>query len=75
MAGAGLGALMFSDARLKEDIERVGETDDGIPIYRWRYKGDDQVHVGSMAQDVEKVKPDAVLTHASGYKILNLEAL
>lgn len=75
MAGAGLGALLFSDARLKEDAERVGETDDGIPIYRWRYKGDSQVHIGPMAQDVEKVKPDAVLTHSSGYKMLNLEAL
>lgn len=75
LAGAGLGALMFSDERLKEDIERVGETDDGIPIYRWRYKGDEQVHIGPMAQDVEKVKPNAVLNHSSGYKVLNLEAL
>lgn len=75
MAGAGLGALLFSDERLKEDIERVGETDDGIPIYRWKYKGDDQVHIGPMAQDVEKVKPHAVMTHKSGYKVLNLEAI
>lgn len=75
LAGAGLGALMFSDARLKDDLGRVGETDDGIPIHRWRYKGDEQVHIGPMAQDVEKVKPNAVLTHSSGYKILNMEAL
>lgn len=75
MTGAGLGALMFSDARLKEDAERIGETDEGIPIYKWRYKGDPQMHVGPMAQDVERVKPEAVLTHSSGYKLLNLEAL
>lgn len=68
-------AFMFSDERLKEDAERIGETDDGIPIYKWRYKGDPQMHVGPMAQDVEKVKPEAVVTHSSGYKLLNLEAL
>jgi hypothetical protein len=75
MSGAGLGALRFSDARLKEAAERIGETDEGIPIYKWRYKGDPQMHVGPMAQDVERVKPEAVLTHSSGYKLLNLEAL
>lgn len=75
MGGAALGALMLSDERLKEDAERIGETDDGIPIYKWRYKGDPQMHVGPMAQDVEKVKPEAVVTHSSGYKLLNLEAL
>lgn len=75
MAGAGLGALFFSDERLKEVGERIGETDDGIPIYKWRYKGDTQMHIGPMAQDVEAVNPAAVLTHNSGYKVLNLEAL
>ena len=52
----------FSDARLKEDIKRVGTAHNGLPIYTFKYKGDnaEQTHVGYMAQDVEKVHPEAV---------------
>lgn len=75
LTGAGLGALMFCDERLKENIERVGETDDGIPLYKFNYKGDDQVFFGPMAQEVEQVKPWAVLTDMSGVKMVNSEAI
>lgn len=74
-AGAGLGALLFSDARLKDIGEKIGEDEDGIPIYEWKYKGDDVTHFGPMAQDVEKVNPDAVLTHESGFKVLDMRAV
>lgn len=62
MLGLGLQAapLLSSDRRLKEDIRKVGSTDDGLPVYTFRYKGLPTVHMGVMAQDVEKVKPDAV---------------
>lgn len=53
-------AGFFSDERLKEDIHRVGETDDGLPIYSFRYKGDKKTQIGLIAQDVEKKKPEAV---------------
>ena len=53
-------AGFFSDERLKEDIHRVGETDDGLPIYSYRYKGDNKTQIGLIAQDVEKKKPEAV---------------
>jgi hypothetical protein len=54
------GAL--SDRRAKKDIKRVGKTDDGMPIYKYKYKGDPSglTHMGLMAQDVEKTKPEAV---------------
>jgi hypothetical protein len=61
----------FSDERLKEDIKRVGETDDGTPIYTYRYKGDPQVHMGVMAQEVEKTAPGAVVEHPSGFKMVD----
>ena len=62
MAGMA-GGFMMSDRRLKTDVERVGEYPNGLPMYefndvfdrrgtRWR---------GVMADDVEKVFPDAVL--------------
>jgi hypothetical protein len=50
----------FSDARLKHDAHRIGETDDGLPIYSYKYNGDNKTQIGLMAQDVEKRKPEAV---------------
>jgi len=64
----------FSDARLKEDIKRVGTAKNGLPIYTFKYKGDDteQTHTGYMAQDVEKVHPEAV-GESNGFKTVNYE--
>ena len=64
------GGGFFSDERLKENIQRVGETDDGQPIYRYNYKGDKNTQIGLLAQDVEKKHPEAVGL-AGGYKTVN----
>jgi hypothetical protein len=63
-------AAMFSDRRMKHDIKRIGKTDDGMPIYKFKYKGDDreQTHIGFMADEVERKHPDAVMTDPSGMK-------
>ena len=71
IAGLGLqGAALFSDRRLKTDIKRVGQTDDGLPIYTYRYITGGPVQMGVMAQEVEQVNPDAV-TDIGGYKGVN----
>jgi len=64
----------FSDARLKEDIKQVGTAKNGLPIYNFKYKGDptEQTHIGYMAQDVEKVHPEAV-GESNGFKTVNYE--
>jgi len=67
----GAGLSMFSDRRLKEDVERVGQTDDGTPIYTYRYKAGGPTQMGVMAQDVEKTNPDAVTMHPSGYRMVD----
>ena len=54
-------AIMASDRRVKDDVHRIGETDDGQPLYAYRYKGDDKPQIGLMAQDVERRNPDAVM--------------
>ena len=54
-----LGSL-FSDRRLKEDIKKVGKTDDGSNIYTYKYKGLPTTHMGVMAQELQKKNPDAV---------------
>ena len=52
--------MMFSDERIKTDKEKVGELNDGLNVYKFRYKGDPIVRIGLMAQQVEKKYPDAV---------------
>lgn len=57
-----LGSLgsLFSDERLKEDIEPVGELYDGTNVFRYRYKGDDTTRIGVMAQEIAQDRPEAV---------------
>ena len=73
--GGSLGAAAISDIRLKKDIKKVGKLRDGINIYSFKYinhkdlpKGE---HIGVMAQEVEKVIPEAVITMADGYKAVD----
>jgi hypothetical protein len=65
------GAMAFSDEALKENIIEVGRTHDDIPIKLFNYKGDDLMRMGMMAQDVEKVKPEAVYDTDIGYKAVD----
>jgi hypothetical protein len=64
------GGGFFSDERLKENIKKVGETNDGQPIYRYNYKGDQRTQIGLLAQDVEKDHPEAVGS-SQGYKTVD----
>lgn len=57
----------FSDRRLKEDIERIGKTDSGVPVYKFKYIGSPVTHVGYMAQDLLELQPEAVMKDADGY--------
>ena len=68
-------AQIFSDRRLKHDIKKIGEADNGLPIYTFKYKGDEhhQTHVGFMADEVEKKNPDAVGLDPSGYKTVDYD--
>jgi hypothetical protein len=70
--GFGLGALsIFSDERMKEDVEKVGELNNDLPVYKYRYKGEPTTQIGLMAQDVEEKNPAAVSTHPSGMKMVD----
>ena len=60
----------FSDRRLKHDVHEIGKTNDGQPIYSYKYKGDDKTQIGLMAQDVEKHHPEAVGV-IGGYKTVD----
>lgn len=72
--GAGLSAAaLFSDARLKDDIEEIGKTHDGQPIYRYRMAGRPETQIGLMAQDVERRHPEAVGS-SQGFKTVDYKA-
>lgn len=69
--GIGIAGLMLSDERTKTDIKEVGKTKGGNKVYTYRYKhAPEQVHMGVMAQEVEKKNPDAVKTIA-GLKLVD----
>lgn len=71
MAAVGtIAALMISDKRLKKDIKKVGKTESGLPIYTYKYKGEDTTQMGVMAQDVEKKTPKAV-RDVGGFKAVD----
>lgn len=57
-----------SDRRLKTDIQEVGKLPNGLPIYLFRYKAGGPMQLGLMADDVEKIHPDAVVTGTDGFK-------
>lgn len=65
--GLGANLITLSDKNAKTDIEKIGKVD-GHSVYRYRYKGSPDKHIGVMAQEVEKKRPDAVVTSAEGVK-------
>jgi hypothetical protein len=71
LGGASLLTGLFgklSDVRAKENVKPVGKLDDGQKVYAYNYKGDPTPEIGLLAQEVEKVRPDAVATGPDGYK-------
>jgi len=66
----GGGAALFSDRRLKQEIERVGTLDNGLPVYLYRYKSGGPMQIGVMADEVEHVHPEAV-REIAGFKAVD----
>lgn len=78
MKGVGAFASMaaLSDARLKEGITYVGPSGiDGVNVYTFRYIGQPRTYEGVMAQEVKRVRPDAVFTNRDGFMAVNYAAL
>lgn len=72
-------ASMFSDKRLKKDIEYTGEEVAGVPVveFEWNEQAEDlglesdERHRGVLAEDVEKHYPELVTTR-EGYKAIRV---
>jgi hypothetical protein len=73
------GAALMSDIRTKENIKAVGWLPNGLPVYEYEYKSEFKdhplaghgTHTGVMAQEVEVMYPNAVITLDNGYKAVD----
>tara|TARA_R100001082_G_scaffold28507_2_gene14330 strand:+ start:664 stop:1950 length:1287 start_codon:yes stop_codon:yes gene_type:complete len=63
--------VMKSDIRAKENIERIGISPSGIPIYEFNYIGDNNRYSGAMAQDLLKINPDVVSMGTDGHYMID----
>ena len=45
--------------------------DNGVPIYTFKYKWSDDVNIGTMAQDIEDMIPEAISINSAGYKMVD----
>jgi hypothetical protein len=63
-----------SDIRLKQDIVPLTRLNNGLELYRFRYKGSDRtVYVGVMAQEVQRIEPNAVWRDREGFLMVNYD--
>ncbi|MGO6664513.1 tail fiber domain-containing protein [Rhizobium ruizarguesonis] len=65
----------WSDRRLKTDIRRLGTSAQGIPVYAFRYIWGGPMFVGTMAQDLLAIRPEAVIETESGYYMVDYDKL
>ena len=81
MSPKGTFSNMFSDIRMKENIELIGYMKNGLNVYDFEYKPEYKDAAGHgrfrgvMAQEVEKVIPYAVITLDDGYKMVDYSLL
>jgi hypothetical protein len=63
----GGGGGRRSDIALKHDIVQLGYLANGLGYYRFSYLGSTKAYVGVMAQEVQRVMPEAVTRGSDGY--------
>ena len=74
--GGGGGGGRRSDIRLKEGIVPLVQLNNGLELYRFRYKGRDRTaYVGVMAQEVQQIVPGAVWRDPDGYLMVDYDRI
>lgn len=77
----GAGIMKYSDENMKENVQEIGELHNGLKVYAFEYKPEYKDiaghgrHVGVMAQEVEKIQPEAVVTMPNGLRGVNYSML
>lgn len=67
-------AGIFSDRRLKTNIEQIGRMDNGLSVYTWDYLWGAR-GAGVMADEVAEIRPEALGASVGGFLTVNYEAL
>jgi hypothetical protein len=80
IAGIGstiLGLFALSDARAKTELHLEGRRKDGIGIYTFEYRGDPSHtrYMGVIAQEVQSIRPEAVIELPDGFLAVNYSAI
>lgn len=71
-----IGTLFsLSDRRLKRDIRKLGERPDGLGIYSYRMVTTTKRILGVMADEVARLRPDALGPKVHGFQTVNYGAL
>lgn len=66
-------AFLASDMRLKENLRPVGHLNNGLTVYCFNFKGSSAAQIGLIAQEVQKVYPEAVYEDTDGFLKVNYE--
>jgi hypothetical protein len=75
LAAGQIAASAFSDRRLKRDVTRLATSTSGLGLYAYRYLWDDEPRIGVMADEVERIAPEALGPVVAGFKTVNYSAL
>lgn len=75
LLGGIASGIAASDRRLKKNVFEVGELPNGLKLYQYRYTDDTGPFVGVMAQDVEKIMPEALGPTVDGYMTVNYDRI
>lgn len=67
-----------SDERIKENVQEINNALSilsALSIYNYNWKGTDIKDIGLIAQELEKVYPDAVRTLENGLKVIDYQKI
>ena len=74
-AAGGIGKIIFSDRRLKKDIELIEREPDGLGVYSYKYIDEEEPRIGVMADEVAELRPHALGPVVEGFATVVYEAL
>ena len=64
-----------SSRLLKENIFKLGKSSEGHNVYKFNYKGNPTNYIGVIAEEVQKLKPEAVFRMANGFLGVNYDQI
>lgn len=73
--GMGAQLIAASDRRLKKNIKKLSEYEDGLGIYQYHYIDGSGPHIGVMADEVERLRPEALGPVIDGYMTVDYSKL